>query len=548
MRFHCGSDFPQSSIQLFLFHICGTHFYGMISLQSNAAFYFTVTAATLTGLTVITVASGVLLLRRVSQSVGLAEPTDIMLEQEKPDEKCPLFRQFPRLARKLAWRSLGACTKTPVHTCTLPSRRNGEQNMMFLVKREDLISTKYGGNKVRTLQHQLAVCESRRDRGEIAFQKLVSIGTAGSNQVVATVVHAQALGWDKTTDASCINVAWLDKDKADLDNTLNMLSILSFPNVGFTYNWGHPFRVGRALRALVGAWNQNDFVPMFLGGNCPTGVMGQASGIVELAEQISTGESPDPERIYLPVGSGCTIAGLILGTVIARHKGLPALSHPNFKIVGCNVHHGIAMLDRLIGLHVNPLLRFLPATITHSVLGACRALRQLGGPDLENECLYFIRHYVDIRSDANVVGTYGGHSPITRETARHYDATGQVTDYQTCREENDLWICGHFVAKALHPLLADLESNAEASTGEKTFLTQSPHYMLWMTKSAVQPLGEVDEWDKITNENEAVQQWANEGKAECVRRPGQISTTDGSPEDYRSLMTQLPLEKKDKSQ
>eukprot|EP00977_Amphora_coffeiformis_P002335 scaffold437_cov159-Amphora_coffeaeformis.AAC.14 len=519
----------------------------MISVQSSAAFYLTVAAATLPGLTVVAVASGVLLMRRVSQAVGLAEPTHIMLEEEKPEQNCSLFRQFPHLTKRLAWRSLGACAKTPVHICTLPSRKDQKQKLMFLVKREDLISTRYGGNKVRTLQHQLAVCESRRDGGETAFQQLISIGTGGSNQVVATVVHAQSLGWDKTTDepSSSINAAWLDKDKADLDNTLNMLSVLSFPNVGFVYNWGQPFRVGRAIRAVVGAWTQNDSIPMFLGGNCPAGILGQAGGILELAEQIIAGNSPDPERIYLPVGSGCTISGLILGTVLARHNGIPVLSHPNFKIVGCNVHPILAKLDRLVGLHVNPLFGFMPATITHSVLNACRALREIGGPNVENECMEFIKHHVDMRSDSNVVGKYGGHSLMTREAAQHYDAKGTVTDYETGREESDLWVCGHFVAKALHPLLTDLESNAAKSTAEEKPLNQqSPKYMLWMTKSAVQPRGEVDEWEKITNETDAVQKWANGGKAESTRRPGRVSTTDGSPEDYRSLMTQLSPEKK----
>jgi 1-aminocyclopropane-1-carboxylate deaminase/D-cysteine desulfhydrase-like pyridoxal-dependent ACC family enzyme len=68
------------------------------------------------------------------------------------------------------------------------------------------------------------------------------------------------------------------------------------------------------------AWTQKEFVPMAMGGNCPVGVIGQAGGILELAEQIQAGTSPDPDRIYIPIGSGCTISGLILGVCLARAR------------------------------------------------------------------------------------------------------------------------------------------------------------------------------------------------------------------------------------
>ena len=73
------------------------------------------------------------------------------------------------------------------------NQHNKKNVVEFCVKREDLISPMYGGNKVRTLQHQLAVCESRRDdvgkdqettTYAAAFPQLVSVGTGGSNQVV----------------------------------------------------------------------------------------------------------------------------------------------------------------------------------------------------------------------------------------------------------------------------------------------------------------------------------------------------------------------------
>jgi hypothetical protein len=185
--------------------------------------------------------TNILLLRRISQSVGIEAPTDKQLSEEAPDKNCPLFRHFPSLSTKLAWRSLGVTCSTPIHVCTLPAPvgNNNSDNdkkspnpivLKFYVKREDLIHPSYGGNKVRTLQHMLGVLEARRDRGSKACRHIVSLGSGGSNQVIATVVHGNKLGWNNKSgdttgdsdDKCTINACWFDSDEPDLDNTLNM--------------------------------------------------------------------------------------------------------------------------------------------------------------------------------------------------------------------------------------------------------------------------------------------------------------------------------------
>jgi len=488
---------------------------------------------TAAGLGVAAPAGAVSLLRRVSRSVGIAGPTAAMLAEESPRENCALFRHVPEAAERLAWRSLGATSRTPIHRCETPGETGDA--VSFLVKREDLISRRYGGNKVRTLQHQLAVCEARRESGERAFRQLVSVGTGGSNQVVATVVHAAGLGWDGDRGIGQVNACWFDKDEPDLDNTLNMLSVMSFPNVGFMHNWADSVGPRRFLSALMGAWKQEDFIPMMPGGNCPSGVLGQVSGLLELAEQIEAGECPDPVRIYVPVGSSCTISGLIVGTVLARHLGLNALSSQDFTIVGCNVHDGLALADRMMGLHTNPFFGGMPLTITHTVREACKALREVSGPDVEQAALDFIKTSVSIRSDVDVVGTYGAHSEVTRKSAVAYDEFGTIIDEKGA-EAKPLWVCGHFVGKAFAPLVDDLEKRRREGNEEAP-------YLLWMTKSSVQPRGNVDEWSRFLRQNDTVRKWADDGKAESSLRPGKISTMDGSPDDYRGVMTRIDSEK-----
>lgn len=71
--------------------------------------------------------------------------------------------------------------------------------------------------------------------------------------------------------------------------------------------------------------------------------------------------------------------------------------------------------------------------------------------------------------------------------------------------------------------------------------SSSSKYLLWMTKSAVQPRGDSNELELLQQQSKVVQQWANQGgqMAPSILRPARISTIDGSPQEYQSLMTQL---------
>ena len=73
---------------------------------------------------------------------------------------------------------------------------------------------------------------------------------------------------------------------------------------------------------LVGIFSDDCFV-LPPGGNNPAGVLGQVGGLLELAEQIQRQEVPDPDGIFLPIGSSCTITGLIIGVALCRHLDLP---------------------------------------------------------------------------------------------------------------------------------------------------------------------------------------------------------------------------------
>ena len=166
-----------------------------------------VTTALLAGVGVSLVA----ILRAAERSVGLAPPTAAMLAAEV-HSNLPLFRHFPHIKEQLAWRELGDFP-TPVHRASI---RNG--GVRFQVKREDLASPIYGGNKVRTLQHQLAVCESRLDAAapgsaeHARLRRIAVVGSGGSNQVVASLAHAG-------THLPKLEALWVAPDEPDLART-----------------------------------------------------------------------------------------------------------------------------------------------------------------------------------------------------------------------------------------------------------------------------------------------------------------------------------------
>ena len=265
-------------------------------------------------------------------NVGIRKPTQNQLEEED-FEVSAIMRKLPELKKRLAFRSLGDNFPTPIHRgeCSYKGIK-----CKFHVKREDLCSrSRYGGNKVRTLQHQLGVVEARVQRE--GMKHLVVVGTGGSNQIVATTVHVNALKSKPSLSAS-----WIAKDPSNLDNSMNMLSSLSFSSLRSetSTTWTHPIKI---LRQIAGALYSRNTMILPMGGNNPAGVIGQVAACLEFAEQIESGVCDDPPAIYLAVGSNCTISGLLIGVALARRLNMKAFRNPRFRIHGVPIHHAIGI-------------------------------------------------------------------------------------------------------------------------------------------------------------------------------------------------------------
>lgn len=364
--------------------------------------------------------------------------------------------------------------------------------MTFYVKREDLSSPFYGGNKVRTLQHQLGSFEAWRENGH-PTSRLAAIGSMGTNMCVAAKVHSRRLGL--SVDASLIM-----PDAPDIDNSLNFMSMLSFKE-------GKVFPVtekGAGIRSYFSAIapfsSDKTFAP---GGNNIAGVIGQCSAMLELADQIAAGECDDIDEIYVAIGSSCTVSGLLLGYVLARkHLKLNAFLSPKFKIVGVPIHDGLLGLEMKLGLYSSSFFTFFTGSIAHNIQNVCSFLRDEVKIDITDAAWEAQRTHLEIVTDAALVGRYGAHSSLSKVAASKHDedavVTGRMPDWvakvvgvdssSSAGEKerfSKLWLCGHFASKPYAVLMARLQSGEKA--GKKL--------LFWQTKSAVQPrAGEVDEW------------------------------------------------------
>lgn len=171
------------------------------------------------------------------------------------------------------------------------------------IKREDLASPLYGGNKVRKLERLLAT----------GGGPVLAFGGLGSHHVLATAVHAAALGRE------CFGVL------AEQPMTAHTAAVLAL-NEGSCAGLLRRRRPGATLGAVghlaarIASGADGSPSPprvLFPGGSSPTGTLGWVGGGLELAAQIAASACPVPDEIYVAYGSGGTAVGLALGLALA---------------------------------------------------------------------------------------------------------------------------------------------------------------------------------------------------------------------------------------
>jgi 1-aminocyclopropane-1-carboxylate deaminase/D-cysteine desulfhydrase-like pyridoxal-dependent ACC family enzyme len=216
------------------------------------------------------------------------------------------------------------------------------------LKREDLASPVYGGNKIRTLETLFADALAR------GIKRVQTLGAYGSNQAVACILHGRKLGLEPG--------AVLFPQRATAAGAENLrVSLGECVDV----------KVLRSLATLPAHWlglrraHGRDAYFITPGGATPLGALGHVANALEIAEQLQAGAMPTPKHLVVAIGSTCTTAGLLVGLPLARQLGLWP-----------------GELPQLHAVRVTPW----PVTARSQVLRLARAtakyLHEIGGPEV----------------------------------------------------------------------------------------------------------------------------------------------------------------------
>ena len=170
-------------------------------------------------------------------------------------------------------------------------------------KRDDLTSPLYGGNKVRKLEFLLGEARARGSKS------VITVGALGSHHVLATSLFGKQAGF---------NVHAILGPQAPTphvrENILCDLAASATLHVVPTFALALP--AVHALAAKLSLLGQRPYI-IPAGGSSPIGALGYVEAGLEFAEQLDTGKAAEVASIYLPFGTGGTVAGVAVGLAAA---------------------------------------------------------------------------------------------------------------------------------------------------------------------------------------------------------------------------------------
>ena len=249
------------------------------------------------------------------------------------DQRPWLFQVYPELKEKIPFCSLGEYP-SPVE----PLRRLGEKlGAEIWIKRDDIASCVYGGNKCRMMEWIIPDAHKKKRKS------LVTWGALGSNQVLSSVIYGTRDGFDDIT-AVYNRQPYQPYVKRNFLIATALGVKQKFAGNSFTY-----------LARLAGTYfgkllsgKRPYLIPLL--GSSPLSVLAYANAALELKRQIDAGECPRPDFVYVTVGTGGTFAGLLLGSLLFGDIG---------KIVGVRILEPVFVNRPMVAWEVNRTLGFL---------------------------------------------------------------------------------------------------------------------------------------------------------------------------------------------
>lgn len=211
-----------------------------------------------------------------------------------------LVRRYPAIHRGLRRHPL-CVLPTPVSPLERLAAARGLGPLW--VKRDDVSSPLYGGNKPRKLEWLLGAAQARGRRVVMTF------GGIGTHHGLATAICAHDAGLRTVLVLLPQPVTAHVRHSLLLHHAFGCEMHLA-ESVG-----GVALTAVRRLLRGVRAGAPPAIIPT--GGTSALGAIGYVNAACELAEQVRAGLLPEPAAIFVAIGSGGTVAGLQLGLRLA---------------------------------------------------------------------------------------------------------------------------------------------------------------------------------------------------------------------------------------
>ena len=161
------------------------------------------------------------------------------------------------------------------------------------IKRDDRSGALYGGNKVRKLELLLG------EAIHAGKSRVVTIGAAGSHQVVATALYGRHEGLE--VEAVLVPQPGTEHARANL-----RVALAEGLRPFVASSWA-------IAPVLLASRLGRDAFVIPLGGSSAVGSIGYVEAAKELAAQVAAFELPEPDVVVVAMGSGGTAAGLAVG-------------------------------------------------------------------------------------------------------------------------------------------------------------------------------------------------------------------------------------------
>ncbi len=223
----------------------------------------------------------------------------------------------------------------------------------FYLKRDDILGL-YGGNKPRKLEFIFRQIVDSQKKNIFIF------GPTGSHHILANLIYGKNFFQDVNfTTFVFPTYLWRWGDIYVRKNT-DLARKLSF-NFVFTPTFFHAFILARVSSMIKGGF----FVPA--GSTSEISSLGFIISAIEIKEDVISKKIPEPDFIFLPVGTMGTLAGLSCGLAICGMKT---------KILGCAVVEKAVCNEFLAKKIIKKIIDFLKTKfdVSEDVLNTIKKL------------------------------------------------------------------------------------------------------------------------------------------------------------------------------